>query len=77
MDVRDSGMAAVLQDLLPNNWVGQGLLRGERGLAVATRSRCSMPPIRSFEVATTSKLQWNTVDYCSVLGLDLARILQV
>ena len=39
MDVRDSGMAAVLQDLLPNNWVGQGLLRGERGLAVATRSR--------------------------------------
>ena len=50
MDVRDSGMAAVLQDLLPNNWVGQGLLRGERGLAVATRSRCSMPPIRSFEV---------------------------
>ena len=29
------------------------------------------------DLATTSKLQWNTVDYCSVLGLDLARILQV
>ena len=34
------------------------------------------PPLSSrldlaLDLATTSKLQWNTVDYCSVLGLDL------